>query len=359
MNLAIYAPYDKSETALAALRLADLALSYSMNVSFLSACRPHAGIHPYWDRRVRTASKKNEVYKWALHKNYFAWFLPSPDLQNATSLVTHSATHCLVVDWHRLGAIDPADVLSLFDYDRVISPTRSVQQSVIERVYGCSDANVFSYCHWDTGWNVIRRSGYRGLPANAISIYVPTDRHACDHCGDTLLTAIAVVLRERANIQFTFEISNSWPTSLRARITDLRQRYHHRFQTLDRPSWWRRQQAMIEHDWLFSPFSRSGFGLWPLMAMACCTPVIAFDVAPFSDIIKHENNGLLIACEIEESWVQAPTAKPECDMIIQALKYVADTPELLSKLRYKDWRLQDRADLFRNFWAYEWDLSLE
>ena len=96
-NIAIYAPYTLSDTSLAAVALADLAVSRGLDCRILAANYPlKKGLHSYWDKVVRSQKDDLAIKAWADSADMCVWFSLDPYVErragNAKHVVVYSPT---------------------------------------------------------------------------------------------------------------------------------------------------------------------------------------------------------------------------------------------------------------------------
>jgi hypothetical protein len=348
MDLGIYTPYGRGETTMAALRLADLALAMAMNVSVISSGPIEQGVHPYWDSRVRS-SRGNGVYLWAKGKDVLYWFGVNEEHFRKATLVAELASNCLVPMWHR---IPECHEKMLFQFDRVVAPSRQIQRNLIDEVFQM-DAGTLC-CTWDSGLDPVRRS--HQIFSGTARVYVPMDGLAIDTVGNFTLHVLGEALRQKPNLIVTLDSDKSWPRQLRRDIRRLMLESAGRLHVVGKSGLRDRQTHMLCHDWTLLPQTCHDTGYLALASLACCTPIIAYDVNPISEIVRSTHHGLLMKCDVRTNWLGAPTALPLATTLLDTICKVVDEPGLLHRCRRASWSLDERQKRFIEFWSYEWNL---
>lgn len=353
MNLGIYAPYDRGEVTTAAMQVAELALALAFDVRWLSPAPVVRGIHPYWDQRVVGYRKPKQLYQWAYGCQYPLWFEPHEQHLKQARLVNERRRHTLVPMWHR---ISQAVAYQVCLYDKVIASSINARKQIVDHLY-CEDSTSDVYCClWDSGLNPVRKP--RVTKSGNCRILVPLDSFTLDHRGPFVLRCLRQLLANYRLVEFTLLCDKSWSRQLRHELRELQTAYAPRLTVLSHVAQLDRLAFYHNHDWTFIPSIRSNTGLQALQSMACGTPVIAYDINPFSEIICNGQTGLLIECDLSFNWLQAPVAEPHMDSTVSLLEQVIRSPLLCQQICREDWQLLRRQANFAKFWAYEWDVEL-
>lgn len=350
MNLGICTPYRHSETTAAALWLADLAISRSMTVKLLSDGPIQRGVHPYWDTKIHSPRDKG-VYHWAKDCDYLAWFSYHPALLARAQLVSEGRTHALVVMPHQLPRFAAED---LVDYQRIICPSRAVYQGCVENVFGEENFKHLAWCPWDSGIEPVKR---RGLSEEGkTKLYVPLDNTAVDEVGNFVIRVVNELLCWRDDLEITLDCAKTWPRQMRRELAAFlifwsgRLRVQYRQTLLDQVT------AFHTHDWTYLPSLRGNVGTTALVSLACHVPVIAYDIEPFSSIVRDRRSGFLLPCELCTNWIGMPIAEPQLASTLAGLQTCL-TEVNLTNLRIRDWKLEARTRAFAAFWEHEWGLD--
>lgn len=349
MNLGIYSPYQRSETTLSALRLADFALSSSFQVRLLAPSPAERNLHPYWDQHVRIA-KGNSPYYWAKGCQYIVWFDHHPQLLAKARLVADKATQCLVPMWHRLPRMDSAQFAL---YDRVVCPLRTVSGLLVE--LGLIDPEAgrrLQWCAWDAGVEPVQRAGL--VESGVIKLYVPIDSATIDESGAFTLRVLDELLKIAPHVTVTVDCTKSWPRKIRPAIRDLVTCWRGRLKVIYRSSFPEMQMQFHDHDWTFLPCLRANTGIVALQSLACHTPVIAYDVEPFGKLIRSKENGLSVNCDLGSNWLGASMAAPRFVDTLEALRTALRDEHMLDICRHRAYKLDKLASQFAGFWRKEW-----
>ena len=350
MNLGICTPYRHSEITAAALRLADLAVSHSMSVRILGDGHIERGVHPYWDAHVRSP-KANGVYQWAQGCDYLAWFTYNPTSLSQAKLLTEKRPHVLVLLPHHMPRLS-ADQLQ--DFSRVVCPSHIAYQGCVERIFGAENFKHLSRCPWDSGISPVKRKGQ--VEEGKTKIYIPLDSSTLDEVGPFVLRVANELLCWRTDVHVTLSCAKTWPKRVRRDIAAFLTTWQGRFRVTYRQNLVEQATALHVHDWTFLPSVRADIGMTAILSLACHVPVIAYDIEPFSSVIRNRHSGFLLPCEIGTNWLGMPIADPQLASTLTGLQSLL-TEVNLTNLRLREWRIESNAKAFTKFWGNEWGLD--
>lgn len=348
-TLGICAPYCRSETTLAAIRLAELGRELAMEVKLLALGSLQKQVDHFWDSRVHKLNKK-DVYSWMHGCTHLVWFSHDPELYEKAQLVSPNARHWFIPSWHQLS---PDSVSDLENYS-VVCPSRRAKAQIEEHM---SEGRRTTWCLWDSGMDAVKREGL--CKGGEVSIYVPMSGRVIDECGHFVLAAIGDLLDLFPEIRFTLDFGKSWPRSSRRVIKELMLRQAGKLTCYRTPSLLSQCRHMHGHDWTWIPDTRADIGITAQRSLACGTPVIVYDISPYQEFVSNEVTGLLIGCELFENRLGAPVAGPSLVSIVSTIsKAVTGQSDLVAQCQQKIWKRESQhMRAFRLFWAKEWDLA--
>jgi glycosyltransferase involved in cell wall biosynthesis len=354
-TLGICAPYRRCEATMSAVRLADLGRELSMNVKFLGSGRVQKGVDPHWDTQVRGA-KGDYCYHWAQGCTHFAWFSGQKSFYLKSLLVSPEASH-----WHV--PLRNTDNEPLADYvqraDRIVCPSRKSKDDILEAFISETPSlrDKLTWCLWDSGLLAVPSSYSTG--DDLTSIYVPAAPHVLDETGGLVLRAVSDILKLFPKSRFTVDCGKSWPKFYRRVIRGMESTYSTRISFSSSLSPLSHVRRMHTHDWTWVPSTRSDTGIVAQRSLSCGTPVIAYDISPYSEFITDEVNGLLIDCDVYSSGSGAPVAGPRFVSVVDTLARAINGEKGLyakcQKLMVTRERRHSRQ--FRLFWAKEWGVA--
>lgn len=353
MNLGIYAPYRRGETTAAALRVADLALSYALDVRWLSSTPVERGVHHYWDEQVGVVGGNN-IYHWSSRCDYMLWFEPNElNLIRSQVLPLAQVKNVLVPMWHRLAREETSKICL---YDKIVAPSYAAIGRLAERV--CVDMQRsydVAWCQWTSHLPVVKRRCSH--TDKSVRIYVPLDGATIDNAGEFTLDVLGATLENNINVRFTVNCEKSWPRSRRMYLRRLQEFWGERLQVHQSINTVRQTAQFYEHDWTYLPNTSSNTANIASSSLHCGTPVICYDVSPLNEIVRHEHSGLLLKCDVDCNWFGAPTAKPKLPSAVRLLGRAINEKGLHSKICRADWYLEELQSTFRGFWAKEWGIT--
>ena len=349
-TLGICAPYRRSETTLAATRLADLGRELGMDVRYLSVGPSQKMVDYIWDQRFRRAETQN-VYKWMHGCTHIVWFHHDEALYEKSQLVSPGARHWFVPSWHR----HSLDVLGSLDNYSVVCPSRRAKSEIAEYMSDSLRA-ITTWCLWDSGLEAVRREGL--CKDGEVAIYVPMSSRVIDECGHFVLLAVSDVLDLFPESRFTLEFGKSWSRRTRKHIKGLLEKHYPRLECRRSASLLDQCRSMHSHDWTWIPDTRADIGITAQRSLSCGTPVIVYDISPYQEFISNESTGLLIQCELFSNSVGAPVAGPSLVPIVNTLsKAIIGQSELVAQCQTKIWKRESQhMKAFRLFWGKEWEI---
>lgn len=335
--IGIVAPYGRTETTAAALRLADLFEAKGLSVRYVAAGPREHNVHPAWDSRIGSA-KTFKVYNALRGCSTVVHFVCDARILKDAKLVA-GGQHILVVPWHSLS---PATML-LSEYDSLVCPS----QACFKDLKSNMDEAKLSVCHWSAGLPIVTRADVGPHP----SMCVYCDHTVIDYCAPLLIAALTVLRRELRSPRITLLSTKSWSKKDRCVLKDLVACSEGRITS--RPVGNLAEQASLfaSHDWVLLPGVRANFGIMADRALACGAPVIAYDVPPINEIVFAERGGASIPCDLYALWNQAPVAIPDLAKLISVCRAaLAGTPSVLTQMRRQDWCCAKINKTFDSFW---------
>jgi glycosyltransferase involved in cell wall biosynthesis len=349
--IGICAPYKRCEATTAALRLADFAVSRSLGVKFLGIGLREQGIHRAWDSRISTA-KGEGVYHWARGCKYLVWFDHQPALLKQAKLVAEKATHCLVPLWHRLSKFSLDD----FDfYSRVVCPLKSTYKQFVAQGLSNSAPKRLVWCGWDAGLEPVQRG--RLVAEGQIHFYVPMDSYAMDEVGLHTLCVLDDLLKAYPHLHVRLDCAKSWPRLARRTVQQYVATWAPRLHCSYHTSLLTQVTYFHNADWTFLPAVRGDIGMTALRSQACHVPVVAYDISPFSDVVRNCKDGLLMACDTSSNWLGAPIAIPSLAHALESLGLAAEDEHCLHECRKVPWQAAKRMAGFTAFWSKEFGVE--
>jgi hypothetical protein len=343
--IVILTPYDRSETAAAAVRLACLAHDEGLDVRLLSLGPEARGVHPYWDARVRPAAPTVRLTGCRLAVHFqLSRHLPALCRDAAGGRLLQVA----VPRWHSLRRGD-ADLFH--DYDRVACPSLACRELVRHIVDAPSRAGWLRHIPWTSGLPARARHGLVAGPE--IRFLFWADAAAVDLCAAMTLYAIADVLERAGRALVTLAAQKCWPRGHRRELARLPAEFAGRFRHVSRPPADVLAALMECHDWLCLPGPRADFGLAALDARALGLPVVCYDVAPYNELLRDGVDAALVGCEVWRSPAGAEQAVPSLAKLAERCASVLSGAAPLGTMQAV-WDAEARREHFRADWLECW-----
>jgi len=352
--ITILTPYGRNEVTMAAIRLADLGVAAGIDVKLVALGVHEQGIHPYWDKHV-VSGRDNGLYLAVRTASRCVWFVCDEEYHDMATLVSDKAKHILVPSWHHL-TLDAKGFVA-GGFDTIVCPTKLCHHLVRTHIFKdkVPDDKVLTWGRWDSGLTLTPHEGLSG--SGGVKLLVACDTHCIDECGLMTLRIVNQLLEQVEHSRVTLMCTKTWSKRDRGRIQGLVAVWQGRLMVLYPTSMVEQTHVMQTHDWCLIPSVRADFGLVATRAHACGLPVITYDVAPFSELITNNYNGVLVPCELGANWMQAPVAAPSSvQFLTTAIAALTDKTKLF-RLQSGDWRLSVNRKAFADLWLTIWGVG--
>ncbi len=347
--LAVIAPYDRSETCLAAVRLAEQALSAGRVVRYLTPDRCLRGIHPYWDAQVR--SLRGGVAEHCRGVTRAVWFTGGENLISEVGYYGHKVRHVYVPALHNMYL---AEWTAAAGTSHVVYPTAAARQcgSAILHMLRGHDAPEQSVCAWSTAFKpYVRRS--RSRADQRVLVYC--DTHSVDDCAALVCRAVVELVRALPTARVHVLSAKTWSRRDRKLLRDVCAQSDGRVSHTQQQGIVDVLTLMLEADWLVLPGVRANFGLLVSHANAFGLPVVCYDVDPYSELVTDGHNGVLVPCETYANSLGVPSAIPSAVAFARRLIDSVGDVRKYNHMRSGDWRLEEADQEFGKFWAHQLD----
>lgn len=343
--IAILSEYSRSETTLAALRLADLAIGYGEDVRLVAVGRHERGVHPFWDQRV-LSGKKDGIYRAVRDCSHVVHFNVSGVALEKVSLVADKAVQIVVPRWHSL---QTGDYAVLHRYALVVCPGKTFYDDLVKVYRDRLNVPTLSWAKWDSGLPSVRRLGV--VNEGRIKACFLCGASTVDFCGFATLQLINALLDNLATLDITILATKSWSRKERQKIGQMRQHWGARLAYASAGDLLEQTRTYHKHDWLVLPGVRDDFGIQAQRAMSCGLPVIAYAIEPWNEIIMDRYSGMLMPCDVAANSVRAPLAVINLGSGYRTCLEAFSSVPLLLKLQKNDWHLTHTQQAFNSYWA--------
>lgn len=299
--IAIVAPYDRSDTTLAAIRVAELALSLGYDVTWFSPEPVRAGVDDRWDTRVRRAPHDVRTRPLAgLSKLDCAiHFSHNPTMRAAFDAVRDGVKQILVLPWKA----HPQNFAVVADYDMIVSPTKSGSDEISAKIKRLDvAAGRLSYVSWAGKPHTPIR---RAKPVRRLC--VAFDREAMDSTFGMWAVVLDEALAKYHHTSAIVYTPGALSKGDARRAKALTGVYGNRLLFAKgggRACW---QPAFAAADCVVLPSLSAEFGSVASLARDCGTPVMCHDFEPLAG---HPSD-LLVPCSTRCRGSGAPMAVPD------------------------------------------------
>ncbi len=343
-KIGIHAPYTWDESTQMACALGDLAVQFALKVSYLSMQSHDNGVHFRWDNKARSG-KKQDFKHWARNCSVIVWFdVHKKKLELA---VEAGCTNVLVPLWHRI----TSDKLKLFHkFNTIICPS-SASHALFQARHAFQDIRL---AQWDAGLRLQKRP--RGLVDDSkIKLYVSIDGATVTSMGSQLFAALTLLIDSHFHLHVTIGHTRQWSRTALGLAKDLVKGSNDRVVLLRNPSHSKRLEVLGNHDWVFCPTLTPNSGVEALEALAMGVPVIAFDIAPMSEFIQRNYNGVVVRCDKKDDAFGVPAGEPNSRELFEALEQVIGDEQYLFRMQANPWPdLESRSRAFQQVWRQVW-----
>lgn len=344
MQLGIYAPYNLSESTVAAIQLASLALSMDLRVAYLATGERSDRVHDYWDGRVCSNPKKR-FESWAVHSDRCIWFVPNRRRLEQALAIRSNTSHILVPPWHQL---DEQHLGWIHWYDHVACPTPEAEYRIAQ-TSGHLDFAAFQ-CPWPSGLTHTSRDNL--WSEDSVKFFLPIGAATQKEHGREILRLVELLISNHPNAHVTLSPSRSWPRDLKRKISWLLSLAKGRLHCLSVLTLPERLQSARVHDCVLFLDTRVNLGVEVARYKAAGLPVVTWEAEPASHLIEHNKNGVLVPCDVALSVWGAEIVRFDVARIMPVCAEFCQSPSQLKKLL--DGNIGEAADEqeFKSTWGH-------
>lgn len=289
--IAIIAPYGRTETTWAAIRLAELVMAHGQEARLVAWGPAGSGVHPFWDSRIWTSAGDGLCVA-ARGCCAVVQFQPSARAVGRTTLVAERARQVLVASWRDL---HPAAAASVRAYGTVVVPSQAHYRAFLASVYRDHPdrAAGLSWAGWDAGVAPVHRDG--PLRAGAIGACLVADPAAVRRRGPQLLATAGELLDSLPALTITLLSFGAWRGRDRRAVAALRSAHPGRLEARRVRGTCDAAAAFHAHDWAVFPGPACDFGVMALRARACGCGLIVPDCTPFDELLGP-GHAVMVPC---------------------------------------------------------------
>lgn len=315
LKVGIFAPYVRSETTLAAVQFADWLLRCGIAVEFVAEDKIHKGIHPVWDKKVKSPTRRH-IYKWAAAATHLCWFAPSGSALYYAGLVTKSSAkqrtkQLFFPTWSNWTKEHEFFTLTA---DRTICLSRDMSVWLDER-YDKDQTNRTWANLVAPAKIVIPKHGLTNLSQRRLLVVLGK---AFDLDLDPgFIDEFSILLALSEIVHITFLLDKSLPKVYRQRLRNLKKYFSERVQIVRDLPYYDYTRLARQHDWVYLTSTRHTYGSLMSALLVSSVPMLCHKLPPAEAQIQDGTTGRLIPCHVYNT--KSPIAEVESTTVIEML----------------------------------------
>lgn len=349
--LTILAPYTRSEVTAAAIRLSEYAAGNGTRVRYIACGQTEGNVHPRWDGRVQVRKENDTVVKAAAASTTVVHFGVSPTLYAEATLAdsgTKKAKQVLVPLWHGFNRGDDKLVKA---FDQIVCPSKAMKRMIETDLFDGvrQGRDSLTWTTWDSGRPHAKRDGTVDDARTRALVYC--DAQIVDYNAPMVFELCDMLLKACPRLDITLVHNKSWSKRDKQQLRRLQLAWPAaRFNPVRRHTVQQLSLLITQHDWTVLPGVRSNFGFAAAVALAGGTPVICNDVHPFCDVVRHNESGVLVPCEVKTGWFRSPMAVTQLSSWFDTCRSALLGNERLFNIQTHDWKIDEAYDAFSSTW---------
>lgn len=287
----IVAPYEKSETSLAAIQLARLGLSFGSDVLYATPDRQLRSVDSFWDKRV--VRLQNMRLPWYVRKaKKVVWFTGGTYLRYMIDAMSDQPTHVYVTPYSRMSF---SEWEAAFSSDVVVgTPLPKDKQVDIENHIQIRPTwKRRAWLHWPS--DLSPGTSDWEIKGRRPRILLYCDKSTFQSLSYLRATVIELWGKLGSSHQITLVSFKPWSHYLRRLDLPTWVLHSLTFETM--PQLRSLAVQLSQTDCLAIMSLHADFGIVASQAISLGVPVVAPKVAPFCDIVKSGVTGRLVCCD--------------------------------------------------------------
>lgn len=340
MRVGIYTHYAHCDQAYLGVRLVEFLRTRGVDFEIYSDCSPAKLRLPY-DKTV-SHRKREQFTDWAKRQSTIVW-THVPRVEQLRYANQRGITTVLAPMWQELTAPFRK---AMTRADQVVALS-SESLELFRDVYKIKSA---VYLPYDAGLPVTKKD--KAVDGRNVKILLPWyDRNA--KCANSeLLSMLAYLFEHMPDASLTVAITSSrFAPAIAKFFQDLSRRTNGRVQLLRNVSLTQRPNLYTAHDLTFLPAECDNFGMCGLTSINSGTPVLTLALAPQTDFIYPESNGVLVKTKLDYDDNGVPHAIPNYGGLVTMLQTLIAEPWHIDNLNKRiTYNLATRRKLFEQGW---------
>lgn len=339
MSIGIYTHYAHCDQAYFAIRLANYLRDIGEPFSIYSDNAP-AKLKSVYDNRV-LYKKKKKYTEWAKQHAVIVW-THVPKVEQISFAQRNGITTVLVPMWQDLS---PPFKKTIKQADHLIALSTE-SRDLYQNVYKFRNTTLIPF---DVGLPVTKKETM--INHRKIKVFLPWfDRNARCTQAD-FLTHLEYLITRMPELHLSVAISSSkFSPSIAKFFNKLgrktgRVTIHRNIKLSARPAMY------AAHDLTIFPAECDNYGLCNLTSISCGTPVLTFAVAPQTDFVYPESNGVAVKTQVDYDENGVPHANPDYTRYANALQTLIAEPRHIDSMNKKvNYNLNSRRKSFEIGW---------
>lgn len=319
--LGICTRYQQTEVAHAAVCLAEHAQATGFDVSLRADRVCLREVTPYWDARVHRANK-DELLDWFDRCDRVLW-TRCPDLVDIELAHNAGVEVWILAVWDELA---PEDIPALVAADRIICPYACTAEALLRRN---TDMERISL-----PWVVpVPVSPHSGVESPRLRVALPLFDSQPRRNDSSVFTLVHDLLIRVPHMDLTLGQGHGWSPGSRRALKELRRLHGPRITVVQHPKYLQRISFFAQADLTLWPSRYEGLALMGLWSTTVGTPVVAWDVQPQAEYLRHLRNSYLVPCELETNWLGVPEAVPQYEIFLEHTASLLHDRALLGRIQ--------------------------
>ncbi len=349
MKIGIVQQYRRHDSVYASMRLGDFLdrLGHDVAVYSHGPTRRVPNLHPDWDTRV--VSERAQGFDAFLSKCAVVVYPEAPPPDWVARGNRQGARTVCLAPWD---CLPPGSGEAFRIADQVVCPAEA--QADLVREYFQLD-NV-RYVPWDCGLPITRKAG-EDVSSERARVLFPLhctlpQRTTPELLAVTVMSVVEACPWVDATVTITPKCMAAHSLSNLNRVLAPPTKGGTVTVVEDHTGWTRTPLVYGRHDLVVSASEIMGYGMVVLESLCMGTPVVAYDVPPNSEVVRQAVNGVLLPCDLSFNDRLVPFAKPNWDLLRQAVVNLLNTRTGIADLRRNSRvNLQARRERFVADWV--------
>jgi glycosyltransferase involved in cell wall biosynthesis len=340
MNVGIYTHYAQCDQTYLTVRLAEYLRSCGVDFSIYADNQPAKLKIPYDNLVVHRSRQKYS--EWLKGRSAVVW-THIPKIEQINIAKRRGILTVLAPMWQELS---PPFRKAARQADHVIALCTE-NRELFHGVYKFRNTTLIPF---DAGLPPTKKDA--AVNARKIKLFLPWyDRNA--RCAQSyFLDRLAYLLTHMPEAHLTVCISSSkFSPAIAKFFQRLGQKTDGRVVVARNVPIQKRPSLYAAHDLTINPAECDNYGLCNLTSICCGTPVLTFAVAPQTDFVYPEVNGVLVKTKVDYDENGAPHANPDYDSFADALQTLIAEPRHIDLMNKKiNYNLNSRRKAFELGW---------